>query len=377
MMGLKDIIRAIREYPTAHADLEAVRFELRQARQELDRSEQDRESLSLTLLEREDYTDFLSHKAEALQDALKEFCPRLSAPEELKRFYDTISPGLDAKGFTLYHMAKELTGIDVPSLFPYEDNRGLFEVMEGHQLMNWLTAVRFQAVEWKIVSGTCYERAVLHKVDTSTPEYRAFECELYRKVLDRMGFGDLLAPEEVVKSQGLEVSAIESQPTELKLYSPLSGELTEQEYDDPQPMDGGDLAMFQDVILQGIEDEQLPEEAERGLMTYFYGSKTVDEKVLSVFVDVENVDGKLYGVAVCKVKGSLSPGELEELKEFCTGQYSDGWGEGYEQRPRKTDYGDLYVSFWEHDGFFIRTKEEMEAARVPTRPRPQRGGNAR
>ena len=376
-MGLKDIIRAIREYPTAHADLEAVRFELRQARQELDQSEQDRESLSLTLLEREDYTDFLSNKAEALQDALKEFCPRLSTPEELKRFYDTISPGLDAKGFTLYHMAKELTGIDVPSLFPYEDNRGLFEVMEGHQLMNWLTAVRFQAVEWEIVSGTCYERAVLHKVDTSTPEYRAFECELYRKVLDRMGFGDLLAPEEVVKSQGIEVSAIESQPTELKLYSPLSGELTEQEYDDPQPMDGGDLTMFQDVILQGIEDEQLPEEAERGLMTYFYGSKTVDEKVLSVFVDVENVDGKLYGVAVCKVKGSLSPGELEELKEFCTGQYSDGWGEGYEQRPRKTDYGDLYVSFWEHDGFFIRTKEEMEAARVPTRPRPQRGGNAR
>ncbi len=134
---------------------------------------------------------------------------------------------------------------------------------------------------------------------------------------------------------------------------------------------------FQDTIRQGIEDEQLPEEAERGLMTYFYGSKTVDEKVLSVFVDVENVDGKLYGVAVCRVKGSLSPGELEELKEFCTGQYSDGWGEGYEQRPRKTAYGNLYVSFWEHDSFFIRIKEEMEAARVPTRPRPQRGDNVR
>ena len=200
-MGLKDIIRAIREYPAAHADLEAVRFELRQARQELDQSEQDRESLSLTLLEQEEHTDFLCNKAEALQDALKEFCPRLSTPEELKRFYDTISSGLDAKGFTLYHMAKELTGIDVPSLFAYEDNCGLFEVMEGHQLLNWLTAVYFQAVEWEVVAGTCYEMAVLHKVDTSTPEYQAFECELYRKVLDRIGFGDLLAPEEVVKSQ--------------------------------------------------------------------------------------------------------------------------------------------------------------------------------
>lgn len=38
-MGLKDIIRAIREYPTAHAELEAARFELRQAQQALEQSE--------------------------------------------------------------------------------------------------------------------------------------------------------------------------------------------------------------------------------------------------------------------------------------------------------------------------------------------------
>ena len=133
-MGLRDIIRAIREYPAAHAELEAARFELRQAQQALEQSEQDRESLSLELSEQKDHTDFLSHKAEALQDALNEFCPRLSTPEELKRFYDTISPSMDESGFTLYRMAKELTGIDVPSCFPYEDNRGMFEVMEGHQL---------------------------------------------------------------------------------------------------------------------------------------------------------------------------------------------------------------------------------------------------
>ena len=112
-------------------------------------------------------------------------------------------------------------------------------------------------------------------------------------------------------------------------------------------------------------------------MTYFDGSKAVDEKVLSISVDVEEVDGELFGVAVCKVKGSLDPCELEELKEFCVGQYSDGWGEGYEQRPRKTDYGDLYVSFWEYDGFFIRTKEELETAKAHVRPRPQRGEDSR
>ena len=376
-MGLKDMIWAIREYPAAHADLEAVRFELRQARQELDRSEQDRESLSLTLLEREDYTDFLSHKAEALQDALKEFCPRLSAPEELKRFYDTISPSMDASGSTLYRMAKELTGIDVPSLFPYEDNRGLFEVMEGHQLLNWLTAVRFGAVEWEIVAGTCYERAVLHKVDTSTPEYQAFQCELYRKVLDRMGFGDLLVPEEVVKSQGIEVSAIESQPTELKLYSPLSGELREPEHDEPQALDGNGLAMFQKVILQGIEDERMPEEEERGLMACFDGSSAVNEKVFSLFPTVENMDGMLCGVAVCQLRGKLSPDELAELKEYCAAQYNDAWGVSFAERTRHTEYGDLYVSFHTDSGASILTKEELERASAVISRQMKRGGESR
>ena len=139
------------------------------------------------------HTDFLSHKAEALQDALNEFCPRLSTPEELKRFYDTISPSMDAQGFTLYRTAQKMTGIDVPSCFPYEDNRGLFEVMDGHQLMGWLTAVHFQAVDWEIIPGTCYEAAALREVGTSTPEYQAFEKQLYEKVLERMGFQDILS----------------------------------------------------------------------------------------------------------------------------------------------------------------------------------------
>ena len=360
-MGLRDMLRAIREYPAVHAELETARFDLRQVQQTLEKSQEDCVSLQLTLDEQKDYTDFLSHKAEALQDALNEFCPRLSTPEEMKRFYDTISPSMDAQGFTLYHMAKELTGIDVPSLFPYEDNRGMFEVMEGHQLLDWLTAVHFQAVEWEIIPNSTYESATLLPVDTSTPEYQAFEKQLYEKVLDRMGFQDILAPRQ-------EVSDIENQTTELKLYSRLSGELTEQEYDDPQPMDGGDLAMFQDVILQGIEDEQMPEEEERGLMAYFDGSDAVNEKVVSLFPSVEIIDGELYGVAVCQISGTLTSNELRELKDYCRSQYYDGWGEGFAQRPRRTEYGELYVSFWRDNSTGILTKEEMEAGIVPNRP---------
>ena len=248
----------------------------------------------------------------------------------------------------------------------------MFEEMKGPRLLRYLTAAYFHAVDWTVVPGTTYEIATLRKVDTYSQEYQAFERQLYEAVLERMGFQDILAP-------GQEVGAIEHKTTELKLYSHLSGELTEQEYDDPQPLDGSDLAMFQDVILHGIEDEQMPEEEERGLMAYFDGSDAVNEKVVSIFPSVEVVDGELYGVAVCQISGTLTPGELEELKEYCHSHYMDGWGEGFAQRPRRTEYGDLYVSFWRDNSTDILTKEEMEAARAPSRPpyQPKRGGNAR
>ena len=186
-MGLREMIRAIREYP-------AVQNELKQAQQALKRSEQERRSLQLTLGEQKDYTKFLSRQSAALQAALVEFCPRLSSAEEMKKFYDTISPSVDPQGFTLYHMAERLTKIDVPSCFPYEDNRGLFTEMNGHQLLRWLTAAHFGAVEWTIVPGTTHESATLRDVDNASPEVQAFERQLYEKVLERMGFQDVIAP---------------------------------------------------------------------------------------------------------------------------------------------------------------------------------------
>lgn len=99
-----------------------------------------------------------------------------------------------ARGFALYRAAERIAGAGVSSCFPYEDNLGLFEEMDGWQLLRYLTAAQFHAVRWEIVPGTCYERAVLGEVDASTPEYREFERELYEKVLERMGFQGLLTP---------------------------------------------------------------------------------------------------------------------------------------------------------------------------------------
>lgn len=381
-MGLSNIIRAVRAAPAARTELDAARAELRQAQQALASSEQEREALRRTVDEQKNYIGFLSHQVAALQAALAEFCPRLASLEDKKRFYDAVSPSMDANGFTLYHMAEALTGIDVPSFFPYEDNRGLFEGMDGRQLLRWLTAAHFHAVDWSVVPGTTYERAALREVDTAAPEYREFERQLYEKTLERMGFQDILAPEQ-------EMGAAKEQVTELKLYSPLSAELVEEapvrdwieepEPSPPQSLTGDELSApeFRAAILRGIEDEQSPEEAERGLMAYFYGSDAVDEKVVSVFPSVEELDGVLCGVTVCQIRGKLSPSELAELKEYCAAQYSDAWGEGFAQRPRHTDYGDLYVSFYTDSGASILTREELERASAVVSRQMKRGGDAR
>ena len=62
--------------------------------------------------------------------------------------------------------------------------------------MSYLIPCYFDAVEWECIPGSMYERAEFKEVDTTTPEYRQFERQLYEGVLERMGFDEFLVPEE-------------------------------------------------------------------------------------------------------------------------------------------------------------------------------------
>ena len=117
---------------------------------------------------------------------------------------------------------------------------------------------------------------------------------------------------------------------------------------------------YESEINRFIEDFTMLQEKERGLMNWYGKGNSVDEKVRSAFMSVEERDGELVGVITAKIYGQLTEEELEEFSLYCSGQLSDGAGESLEQRPIKTPDGDIYVSFWNSDdSWSLQTSDEM------------------
>ena len=191
-------VQAFCEGQDLRARLDVSEYERSLAEQVLELKGRECEGLRREVYERDSQMRFLYARADALSSALtlKEFSPGLSTTEEMKRFYGALSRSLDPDGFTLHRMAERLTGVDTVGLFPYEDACGMFEAASGQELLKYLTAYCFDAVEWEVVPGTACEKAVLGAVDASTPEYRQFEHQLYKNVLERMGFEGLLVSEQ-------------------------------------------------------------------------------------------------------------------------------------------------------------------------------------
>lgn len=150
---------------------------------------------------------------------------------------------------------------------------------------------------------------------------------------------------------------------EAKLYSPVFCDLWEEsdtQREIPEEISQGAARWYFDEIQDTLLKELLPDEGARGLMNYYRKADSVDEKVRSLFVDVEIHDDKVWAVATIEVTEPLTKEELDILCDYIEGQYSDGFGEGFEQRDIEVEDGVINVHLWNFDeDFLILTQEQF------------------
>lgn len=117
--------------------------------------------------------------------------------------------------------------------------------------------------------------------------------------------------------------------------------------DDQEELSPAETVSYEDQILAAISKENRNFKNERGLAEYL-DKDVLQEKVRSLHPSVEVWNGE------------LTQDESAELISQVEGQDSDGWGEGFEQRPIKTPDGEIYVSFWNHENYSLKLEQEMK-----------------
>ena len=145
---------------------------------------------------------------------------------------------------------------------------------------------------------------------------------------------------------------------QMKFYSPLTADFfpndTEDLDDDYSeyegiPYTGKELTGYRDVIRDAIYEDV--KDFYGDLMRYYREDDSVRRKVVRAVPTVDEVNGELVGSLWVDTDAPLTGEEQAVFCAYISGQYSDGWGEGFEQRDIRVDDGTLAVHFWQEDGF--------------------------
>lgn len=161
----------------------------------------------------------------------------------------------------------------------------------------------------------------------------------------------------------------------IRLYSPLTVRMEDDDHSDLVVVPTYYAEMYTSDVEDALERD-MDFDTPRVLMAYYHEQDSVSEKVFSFKPWVEYINGELHGVAVLECKAPLTPEEIAVIKDYVIGQWSDGFGEGFEQRPIRTPDGDLYISFWDADHFYMKTGDEMQRE-WENRRQNSRGGKER
>ena len=164
---------------------------------------------------------------------------------------------------------------------------------------------------------------------------------------------------------------------QMKFYSPLTADFfpNEPDYEDEFydeyegcPLDGHDLLQYADAVDEAVKKDIADFNGD--LMQYYHEDDSVRSKVVSAVPSAEICGNKLCGCLTVELKEALLDDEQTVLCNYISGQYSDGWGEGFEQRDIRVEDGTLAVHFWQEDGFkmtpsFEKIQDHMQMTQRP------------
>ena len=148
---------------------------------------------------------------------------------------------------------------------------------------------------------------------------------------------------------------------QMKFYSPLTADFfpNEPDYEDEFydeyegcPLDGHDLLQYADAVDEAVKKDIADFNGD--LMQYYHEDDSVRSKVVRAVPTVDEVNGELVGSLWVDTNAPLTAEEQAVFCAYISGQYSDGWGEGFEQREIDVGDGKLYVHFWQDHDFELK-----------------------
>lgn len=144
----------------------------------------------------------------------------------------------------------------------------------------------------------------------------------------------------------------------VKFIFPLFGHMYDVEEGLYCDISSVQLTYYRELLEDFMEDYQV--DNGKGMEQYFYDNPDIESKLESIVWSFEKINNKLYGVTTVELSESIDADEINELREWISGQNSDGLGEGFEQQEFDVEEGRLSVSLWDFKNYFIYTQEEMD-----------------
>ena len=142
--------------------------------------------------------------------------------------------------------------------------------------------------------------------------------------------------------------------------------------DYPTLFSGVDMVCYENNIQEAIDQRGSGDGGD--LMLSCFDEEEISnfkEKVLSAIPSVEIRGDELKGCTTVRLKEPLTGPEMQDLQDYLKGQFSDGWGEGFEQQEIQTSDGVLYVHFAEERFDFeveqVQSTEVSKEQPVPKR----------